>query len=100
MTDGNEPPRIEEQQRVESALDQAGQALFRLGRIFSRYPMKDQLQRQTGQGIELSRILVAEAVAIGSTEAKQEVTVGVVAERLRIDPSTASRLVAETIRAG
>lgn len=100
MTNGNELPPIEEDQHVESVLDQAGQALFRLGRIFSRHPMKDQLQRHTGQAIELSRILVTEAVATGSGEPDREVTVSVVAERLGIDPSTASRLVAETIGAG
>lgn len=100
MTDRNELAPIEEDQKAGSALDQAGQALFRLGRIFSRHPLKDQLQRHTGQAIELSRILVTEAVATGSAEPDQEVTVGVVAERLGIDPSTASRLVAETIEAG
>lgn len=100
MTDRNELAPIEEDQKAGSALDQAGQAWFRLGRIFSRHPLKDQLQRHTGQAIELSRILVTEAVATGSAEPDQEVTVGVVAERLGIDPSTASRLVAETIGAG
>jgi DNA-binding MarR family transcriptional regulator len=100
MNAGNELPPIEEDQKAGSALDQAGQALFRLGRIFSRHPMKDQLQKHTGQAIELSRILVTEAVATGPAEPDQEVTVGVVAERLGIDPSTASRLVAETVGAG
>jgi DNA-binding MarR family transcriptional regulator len=42
--------------------------------------------------------------AVGSvhdpTEPTSEVTVGVVADRLGIDPSTASRVVAETIRDG
>jgi len=88
---------------------QAGNALFRLVRMFSRYPMRDQLMVYTGKAIELSRILVTEAVATVATVAtvttepstsKQEVTVGVVAERLNIDPSTASRFVAETISAG
>lgn len=85
---------------------QAGNALFRLVRMFSRYPMRDQLLAYTGKAIELSRILVTEAVATVATvttepsTSKQEVTVGVVAERLNIDPSTASRFVAETISAG
>jgi hypothetical protein len=68
MTNGNERPPSEEDQKAGSALDQAGQALFRLGRIFSRHSMKDQLQRYTGQAIELSRILVTDAVATGSAE--------------------------------
>lgn len=100
MNDGNEFAPIEEDQSKKSALDQAGQALFRLGRVFSRHPMKDQLQKRTGQAIELSHILVAEAVATGPMVPDQEVTVGTVAERLGIDPSTASRLVAETVGAG
>ena len=79
---------------------QAGNALFRLVRIFSRYPMRDQLMEHTAQSIDLSRILVTEAVAIASEKPEPEVTVGVVAERLDIEPSTASRLVAETISAG
>ena len=79
---------------------QAGNALFRLVRTFSRYPMRDQLMERAAQNIDLSRILVAEAVAAASEKSEREVTVGVVAERLDIEPSTASRLVAETIGAG
>jgi len=100
MHDGNERSPSEEEQPAESALDQAGQALFHMGRLFSRHSMKDLLQKHTGQVVELSRILVTEAVATGPVKPDQEVTVGVVAERLGIDPSTASRLVAETVGAG
>lgn len=94
------------QQDASSQLDQvgqagqAGQALFRLGRIFSKQPMREQLMGRTRQAVELSRILVSEAVAMGPEELDQEITVGVVAARLAIDPSTASRLVAETMNAG
>jgi DNA-binding MarR family transcriptional regulator len=88
------------QQEASSQLDQAGQTLFRLGRIFSKQPMREQLMGHTQQAVELSRILVSEAVAMGPEEPGQEITVGVVAERLTIDPSTASRLVAETMNAG
>ena len=100
MQDENELSPDEEAQQAELVLNQAGQALFRMGRLFSRLPMKDLLQKRTGQAIELSRILVTEAVAAGPVEPGQEITVGVVAERLGIDPSTASRLVAETVGAG
>jgi DNA-binding MarR family transcriptional regulator len=89
-----------EQQDASSQLDQAGQALFRLGRIFSKQPMREQLMGYMKNAVELSRILVSEAVAMGPEEPGQEITVGVVAERLAIDPSTASRLVAETMNAG
>jgi DNA-binding MarR family transcriptional regulator len=90
----------EEDRPADAALDQAGQALFRLGRLFSRHPVKNQWRHNAAQSVELSHILVTEAVASASVERGQHVTVGVVAERLGIDPSTASRLVAETIEAG
>jgi DNA-binding MarR family transcriptional regulator len=89
-----------EDQDLSSVLDSAGQALFRLGRFFSKHPMREQLMQQTGKMVEVSRIVVAEAVATGPEEPGQEVTVGLVASRLGIDPSTASRLVMETINAG
>lgn len=79
---------------------QAGNALFRLVRTFSRYPMREQWMEGVAQNIDLSRILVTEAVASVSGNSEREITVGVVAERLDIEPSTASRLVAETIEAG
>ncbi|HEU4328408.1 MAG TPA: MarR family transcriptional regulator [Roseiflexaceae bacterium] len=83
----------------QAGLEAAGQALFRLGRIFARQPLPHLLAQRTERAVELSRILVAEAVAAGE-QTGQEITVGAVAERLAIDPSTASRLVAETIQAG
>lgn len=82
-----------------SLLDEAGQALFRLGRVFSRQPMRQHLEHPE-HPVELSRILVVQAVERDAEQPDQEMTVGVVAQRLDIDPSTASRLVAETIRAG
>jgi DNA-binding MarR family transcriptional regulator len=90
----------EETRPADPVLDEASQALFRLGRLFSRQPGKNHRRSDAGQAAELSHILVTEAVAGGSVEVGREVTVGVVAERLGIDPSTASRLVAETIEAG
>lgn len=100
MKDDTELPLGEMDQDVEPVLDRAGQALFRLGRLFSRHTLKDQMQRNIGQATTVSCILVTEAVAAGQTEPDQEITVGCVAERLGIDPSTASRLVAETIEGG
>jgi DNA-binding MarR family transcriptional regulator len=83
-----------------SVLDEAGQALFRLGRLFTRPPQHQAPKGPAGQAVELSRILVVQAIAAGPDEPDQELTVGTVAARLDIDPSTASRLVAETIRDG
>ncbi|HEX5506243.1 MAG TPA: MarR family winged helix-turn-helix transcriptional regulator [Thermomicrobiales bacterium] len=83
-----------------AALDEAGRALFRLGRLFGRRPLPERLAEPGGRAAELSRILVAEAIAAGPVVPGEDVTVGLVAARLAVDPSTASRLVAEAIRAG
>ena len=83
-----------------SVLDAAGRALFHLGRAFGRQPAHRALAEQSGPAVELSRILVVQAVEAGTEAPVQEVTVGAVAEHLGVDPSTASRLVAEAIGAG
>ena len=82
------------------ALDDAGRALFRLGRMFDRQRVRRVLAESTGRSVELSRILAVQAVEAGLEESGAEVTVGAVAERLEVDQSTASRLVADTIRDG
>ena len=83
-----------------AALDDAGRALFRLGRMFDRQRVRRVLAESTGRSVELSRILAVQAVEAGLEEPGAEVTVGAVAERLEVDQSTASRLVADTIRGG
>jgi DNA-binding MarR family transcriptional regulator len=101
--DAIEPIGIQQDQLYADAasmLNDAGRALFRLGRIFGRHPMREQIMERRENTPELSQILVTEAVAAATAETEQEVTVGIVAERLAIDPSTASRLVAETIVGG
>ncbi len=62
--------------------------------------MRQRVTEHSRRALELSRILVVQAVEAGATESGEEMTIGVVARRLDIDPSTASRLVSETIRAG
>jgi DNA-binding MarR family transcriptional regulator len=99
--DGMEPAEGQGEAVSSSDPTRAGQALFRLGRMLSRHSMREQLARSTGKTPDLSQVLVTEAVAMTRAEQPdQEITVGMVAERLTIDPSTASRLVAETIAAG
>lgn len=83
-----------------TVLDQASQALFNLGRLFSKPLSPHRPAESGGRAVELSRILVVQAIEAGSTGPDREMTVGTVAARLEIDPSTASRLVAETIRDG
>lgn len=85
---------------AEATLDRAGRALFRLGRLFARRSAHHSPTERTGRPVELSRILVAEAVASGPATPDGDITVGLIAERLAVEPSTASRLVADAIRDG
>lgn len=81
-------------------LEAAARALFGLGRTFARQSVRDQVRRSSGRAVELSRVLIVQAVDEGKSGPGGEVTVGTVAERLGIDPSTASRLVADATRDG
>lgn len=86
---------------AEATLDAAGQALFWLGRSIGRQPPRQLLAGSTGAAAELGHILAVQAVeAAGAARPGDEVTVGTVAARLDLDPSTASRLVAAALRAG
>ena len=87
-------------EHADAALDRAGRALFRLGRLFARRTSHHAPAERAGRPVELSRILVAEAIAAGPGEPRGEITVGLIADRLAVEPSTASRLVAEAIREG
>ena len=80
-------------------LGRAGDALFRLGRSFHRLPPLGVDAGVTDAGRERSTLQVALAVAEGSADSGT-VTIGLVAQRLGIEPSTASRLVAGAVAAG
>jgi DNA-binding MarR family transcriptional regulator len=82
-----------------SVLDEAGSALFRLGRAFARLPMRELLTTNARQHPDLSAILIVQAVE-AAARAGGEVTVGRVAKELGVDPSTASRLVARSVQSG
>lgn len=77
----------------------AGKALFRLGRFLGRQSLPESLKTRTAGGIELSQILTVQAVE-AVLEAGQEATVGAVALNLGLEPSTASRMVAEAVQHG
>lgn len=83
-----------------AVMDDAGRALFRLGRMFDRQRVRKVLAGDSERSVELSRIFAVQAVEAGLAESGGEVTVGAVAGRLGVDQSTASRLIAETIREG
>lgn len=80
-------------------------ALFHLRRVWARPDLMKRIRAQTAAGpdgrpLQISNLMVVHAVAGLSTVEGAEVTVGAVAERLEIDPSTASRLVGHAIDAG
>ncbi|GAA3222646.1 MarR family winged helix-turn-helix transcriptional regulator [Actinocorallia longicatena] len=82
-------------------LEQIGRALFHLRRVWARPDLMRKVREQTpgSRPLQLSNLMVVSAVTrLG--EGGGEVTVGAVAERLEIDPSTASRLVGHAIDAG
>ena len=85
----------------DALLAAAGEALFRLGRTFGRALPGRQPKDRAGRPVELSRIqAVLAVIAYEATAPHDAASVGTVADALGIDPSTASRLVAETIRDG
>ena len=78
----------------------AGKALFRLGRFLNKQSfLPESLKTRTAGGIELSQILTVQAVE-AVLETGQEATVGAVALNLGLEPSTASRMVAEAVQHG
>ena len=83
----------------DALLREAAEALFRLGRLFSRIGVPAG-GRHAARAVELSRILVVQAVEALQTHPGQEVTVGMIAQHLVVEASTASRLASEAIDDG
>lgn len=82
-------------------LSQIGSSLFQLRRVWARPDLMRKIREQTpgSRPLQLSNLMVVSVVGrLGERGA--EVTIGAVAERLEIDPSTASRLVGHAIDAG
>jgi DNA-binding MarR family transcriptional regulator len=78
-------------------------AIFRLRRIWQKPTLNRQLRATQGDDtarIHLSNIFVVHAIARVAAECDTEITIGAVADRLDVDPSTASRLVGGAIDAG
>lgn len=75
--------------------------MVRIRRSQTRRTLGKLAENELGRPIALSRSFVVDALEEGPDgSAASELTVGVVAERLGIDPSRASRMVAEAIDAG
>lgn len=75
-------------------------AMVRIRRSQTRRTLGRLATRDLGQAVDPAQLDVVFAVDEGPDRPGQEVTVGLVAERLGIDPSRASRVVAAAIRAG
>ncbi|WP_328601294.1 MarR family winged helix-turn-helix transcriptional regulator [Actinomadura physcomitrii] len=110
--------------RPDPVLAAIGTALFHLRRVWIKPDMMKRIRARTagppgGRPLQISNLMVVNAVAAltdeppsgpsgapcaardpDDAEAGCEITVGAVADRLEIDPSTASRLVGHAIDAG
>lgn len=84
----------------DEALAAIERAFVRMRRAMSRRNLGARMVRELGGGVELSHLGVVDAVEEGPDADGGAVTVGMVAERLGIDPSRASRVVASAIQAG
>ena len=87
------------------AIGQVDLAIFRLRRIWQKPTLNKQLRAARGDAgdsarIHLSNIFVVHAIARVGAECDSEITIGAVADRLDVDPSTASRQVAGASDAG
>ncbi|MGI5204473.1 MarR family winged helix-turn-helix transcriptional regulator [Spirillospora sp. CA-108201] len=95
---------------ADGALTEIATALFHLRRVWAKPDLVKRVRAQTsaatdGRPLQLSNLMVVNAVAALTARERPdgpscEVTVGAVAERLEVDPSTASRLVGHAIDAG
>ena len=74
--------------------------MMRIRRSQTRRTLGRLATRDVGQNVDLAQLDVVFAVDEGPARPGEELTVGLVAERLGIDPSRASRMVAGAIRAG
>lgn len=74
--------------------------MVRLRRAMGRRTLGNLATRQAGVAFDLAHFSVVDAIEEGPPAPDAEVTVGLVAERLAVDPSRASRLVTAAIRAG
>ncbi|MFF0594283.1 MarR family winged helix-turn-helix transcriptional regulator [Streptomyces antibioticus] len=75
-------------------------ALIRIRRRQSRRTLARPVVQGMAEPVDLSTLAVVDAVDEGTGEGNKDVTVGFVADRLAIDPSRASRIVADAVRTG
>lgn len=87
---------------IDPTVAEIDRAALALRRLWSKPPLMRHLREQGSDGrpVQLSNLMVINVVAQLNIEESGDVTVGAVAERLDIDPSTASRLVGHATQAG
>ncbi len=79
-------------------VSRAGPAMFQLGRLIPR-TVAQVVSARTDQALAIQHVLVVDAID-AQFAAGDAATVGAVAVRVGVDPSTASRLVAQAVRSG
>ncbi|WP_418961367.1 MarR family winged helix-turn-helix transcriptional regulator [Streptomyces tritici] len=83
-----------------AVLDAVESAMIRIRRRQSRRSLARPVVMGLDEPVDLNTLAVVDAVDEGAGEGGRDVTVGFVADRLAIDPSRASRIVAEAVRSG
>jgi len=94
MTDDHMPPSSPGADAIASIGTSMGRLRLMIGRRF----LGNLVISRVGGGMELSHLDVVGTVR--RLQATQEVTVGAIAEELRVDPSRSSRIVADLVRQG
>ncbi len=75
-------------------------AMIRIRRRQARRSLARPVVKGMAEPVDLNTLSVIDAVDEGLSEQGGDVTVGFVADRLSIDPSRASRIVADAVKAG
>ncbi|MFG2194360.1 MarR family winged helix-turn-helix transcriptional regulator [Streptomyces sp. NPDC048639] len=84
----------------ETVLTAVEAAMIRIRRRQSRRSLARPVMKGLAEPVDLNTLAVVDAVDEGADERGRDVTVGFVADRLAIDPSRASRIVADAVRSG
>ncbi len=94
------PPAAPLDHPIDPDVGAVERAMVRIRRNMARRTFARVLADQLGASLDLTHAWVVEAVAEGAPAESTPVTVGVVGERLAIDPSRASRVVAAAVADG
>lgn len=95
--EGRNRPPGRERERLLAAVEAA---LVRIRRRQSRRSLARPAVEGMAEPVDLNTLAVIDAVDEGSGLGEEAVTVGFVADRLAVDPSRASRIVAGAVKAG